>query len=220
MSSVELSQHALAAHNKKLHSVRDTEPDKRRDTRRRERPKNPQIQQVIQDNKSMRSGGSKKSDSGSGRSAPQSLMSVLRIRKRLSKWKGSKISTVSMNRQILLENTFKMEPDNEMAFNSHRTKAAIEEVLCHHLDPLDGYNRERTVPLARLIADDIKIRVKALGFSRFKIVAHVVIGENTGQGLEVASRGVWDTDTDRMIPVTYQKRNLFALATVFGMYFE
>merc|ERR1719258_86260 len=48
----------------------------------------------------------------------------------------------------------------------------------------------------------------------------VVIGENSGQGIRVASKCLWDTSSDNWASFSYKTPSLFAVAMVFGLYYE
>ncbi|KAK2165019.1 hypothetical protein LSH36_56g05002 [Paralvinella palmiformis] len=138
-----------------------------------------------------------------------------------TKWNKLKALSLSYReQQTKYGNTYKIGPDPDGKFDPVRSRKEIEDALKCHLDSVDGYHRDNSVLLCRVIAEDIKRRIKFLGFARYRIVSEVVIGENVGQGLQMGSRCVWDLDTDKMVTVTYQNNNLFAVATVYGVYFE
>lgn len=59
-----------------------------------------------------------------------------------------------------------------------------------------------------------------LDFPRYKYVVHVVLGEHRGQGVRVASRCLWDTNTDNMCTANFSNEQLWATATVFACYIE
>lgn len=71
-----------------------------------------------------------------------------------------------------------------------------------------------------LPADDIRERVKALGFDRHKLVVHVTVGERRWQTFSSCSRCLWDTATDGFASQSYQNESLFCSAQVFALYFE
>jgi hypothetical protein len=62
--------------------------------------------------------------------------------------------------------------------------------------------------------------MKELALPRYKFVSHVMIGQNADQGINFASRSVWNTSTDNFASATYRNGSLFAIATVFAVYFE
>lgn len=58
------------------------------------------------------------------------------------------------------------------------------------------------------------------GAARHKIVVQVTIGEVHGQGVRIASRCLWDTETDNHASSTFQNPYLYCVAMVFAVYFE
>lgn len=66
----------------------------------------------------------------------------------------------------------------------------------------------------------IKARVKDLVLPRYKIVVVTHIGQLNGQGMQIGSRCLWDPTTDTFASYVFQNTSLFALATVYAVYFE
>jgi hypothetical protein len=59
-----------------------------------------------------------------------------------------------------------------------------------------------------------------MDFPRYKIISNVIIGQCKDQGLETASRAVWDAKNDNFSYVVYKNTSLFAIGLVHGVYFE
>eukprot|EP00163_Fabomonas_tropica_P008216 TRINITY_DN1783_c0_g1_i1.p1 TRINITY_DN1783_c0_g1~~TRINITY_DN1783_c0_g1_i1.p1 ORF type:complete len:104 (-),score=7.30 TRINITY_DN1783_c0_g1_i1:290-601(-) len=59
-----------------------------------------------------------------------------------------------------------------------------------------------------------------LGYRRYKLVVQTVIGENNGQGVRTASRCLWDTENDNFASASFANTSIFAVAMVFGLYYE
>ena len=59
-----------------------------------------------------------------------------------------------------------------------------------------------------------------LKLPRYKLVSYVVIGENLGQGIRVASRCLWDATTDNYASINFKSDALFAAAMLFAAYCE
>ena len=70
------------------------------------------------------------------------------------------------------------------------------------------------------ITEQVKNRVKALAFPRYKIVVFTVLGEEKQQGVRVASRCLRDADVDNHATHTYNSDHLWCNVSVFGMYCE
>ncbi|KAK6187951.1 hypothetical protein SNE40_005867 [Patella caerulea] len=118
-----------------------------------------------------------------------------------------------------LENTYKMNPDEGKGFYPDRMRKAITEVLETNLDEVT-YSAKNAGILAENLTEMIKSRIKLLKLDRYKIVCNVILGQCLEQGLESASRCVWDQKVDNYACVTYKNKTLFVVATVYGIYFE
>ncbi|KAI9334720.1 Tctex-1 family-domain-containing protein [Obelidium mucronatum] len=115
------------------------------------------------------------------------------------------------------ENTYKMKPDRK--FQSEPVRRIAEEILQNTLKKAK-YDPEKVATLSAKIGNDILAAVKKLDYDRYKIVVDVTIGEFKGQGIRVASRSLWDTSTDTYTSASFRNANLFAVAIVFGCFFE
>lgn len=57
-------------------------------------------------------------------------------------------------------------------------------------------------------------------FPRYKIVATVTIGEYNGQGVKMASRFLWNTNTDDFATASFVNKSIYAVAAVYGLYLD
>lgn len=99
------------------------------------------------------------------------------------------------------------------------TEQLIDYIQASQLDG-ETYSSEMSSRMSEILADLIRDRVKELDFHRYKIVCHVTIGSLAGQAMQLASRCLWDDQTDNYVSHVYQNSNLFAVVTVFGVYLE
>lgn len=67
----------------------------------------------------------------------------------------------------------------------------------------------RPLQLVKQLADDVRERVKQLGFDRYKLVVQVELGEKKGQAVNMVSRCLWDTTTDGFASESYETETLF-----------
>ncbi|XP_048800269.1 dynein light chain Tctex-type 5 [Lagopus muta] len=101
--------------------------------------------------------------------------------------------------------------------------AAVDAIL---KAVLEGCLRERRYEpgpcreMAATVSEVIKARVKDLVLPRYKIVVVTHIGQLNGQGMQIGSRCLWDPTTDTFASYVFQNTSLFALATVYAVYFE
>ncbi|KAK2156927.1 hypothetical protein LSH36_202g08009 [Paralvinella palmiformis] len=125
----------------------------------------------------------------------------------------------NVGKSVKFENTYHTDPDDRTRFAAPRVKEVASSVLESYLCDVT-YDARRCSELSSELSALIKSRVKELGFPRYKLICLVSIGENTGQGVAIASRCLWNTNTDNFASVTYRNKELFAVVTVYGLYFE
>merc|ERR1712146_731657 len=68
------------------------------------------------------------------------------------------------------------------------------------------YNAEESKQWTLELCNEIKQSVKELNIPRYKVIVQVVIGENSGQGIRVASKCLWDTSSDNWASFSYKNR--------------
>ncbi|CAH1775958.1 unnamed protein product [Owenia fusiformis] len=120
-------------------------------------------------------------------------------------------------KKVQFENTYRMEP--ETRFKIETVQEIIREVLQENLkdkmyDPID------CSLLCKDLAQEIKVKVKALGFARYKIISYVTIGEKKEQGMRCGSRNIWDASRDNFASGNFENTSLCAMATVYAIYYE
>jgi hypothetical protein len=121
--------------------------------------------------------------------------------------------------KIKMENTFKMVPDDGTKFASCKVKTEIYKIFENYLGDIT-YDPERCSKLCIDLSVLVKNKVKTMDFPRYKIISNVIIGQCKDQGLETASRAVWDAKNDNFSYVVYKNTSLFAIGLVHGVYFE
>nr|XP_015210813.1 PREDICTED: tctex1 domain-containing protein 4 isoform X2 [Lepisosteus oculatus] len=122
-------------------------------------------------------------------------------------------------REIQLENTYKTQPDEGCCFNGHKVQQLLETTLDSYLGEA-SYNPTTCGLLTQNLSDLIHSKAKDINPPRYKLVCLVILGQCSDQGLRVASRCLWDTETDNFAVATFQNTSLFAVAVVYGLYCE
>lgn len=131
----------------------------------------------------------------------------------------SDISADMLKPHVRKENTYRMKPCEGRVFSVSKVHKAVTALFEEELDGV-VYDYNYSSKLLCDISEKVKDRVKDLHFARYKIAVNVLIGQTAEQGMEVASRSVWDSNTDNSVCVTYQNKSLFVIALIFGIYFE
>ncbi|KAH3727811.1 dynein light chain Tctex-type 5-like [Dreissena polymorpha] len=118
-----------------------------------------------------------------------------------------------------MENTYKLEPDESQKFKPGKVEKVMKDVLSEFLTDVE-YDKTLGQRMSKMLADTIKTRVKEFKWSRYKLVVHVVIGENREQDIVAGSRFLWLDETDTFASTSFSTKSLFALAVCFGVYYE
>ncbi|XP_078353802.1 dynein light chain Tctex-type protein 2B-like [Oculina patagonica] len=101
-------------------------------------------------------------------------------------------------------------------FYAHEIKKIMDEILQEKLST-QSYDPSTCRVLCISLSEDIKGRVKNLGMERFRLICSVSIGSNSGQGILMASRFLWNECKDNFSTSFFQNASLFAVAIVFGV---
>uniref|UniRef100_A0A8D2J6T8 Tctex1 domain containing 2 n=1 Tax=Varanus komodoensis TaxID=61221 RepID=A0A8D2J6T8_VARKO len=109
-------------------------------------------------------------------------------------------------------------PFSFLRFRSSTVKDCIHEVLKEELENVQ-YDPEEVPQLTKSLSETIRDRLKEKGFHRYKIVVQVVIGEQRGEGVNMAARCFWDADTDNYAQDVFMNDSLFCVAVAFGSFF-
>ncbi|XP_069328833.1 dynein light chain Tctex-type protein 2B isoform X1 [Eulemur rufifrons] len=93
------------------------------------------------------------------------------------------------------DNTYILRPVFQQRFRPSVVKECIHAVLKEELANAE-YSPEEMPQLTKRLSENIKDKLKEMGFDRYKMVVQVVIGEQRGEGVFMAARCFWDADTD------------------------
>ena len=118
-----------------------------------------------------------------------------------------------------IENTYSLGPSDNQKFNSSKVQKLVKDILSNHLENVK-YEPNKCRDQVQLISDEIKTRIKSIVFKRFKIVVSLTIGQNTGNSIIIASRALWNTDTDNECTVQFKNNTLYAICSIFATYFD
>ncbi|XP_020903061.1 tctex1 domain-containing protein 1 [Exaiptasia diaphana] len=131
---------------------------------------------------------------------------------------GVRASTTSIRQKVkLYANTYKMSPDVTLNI------AKIQEIVKRNLQvslEFEKYDCKRSRDISKVLSNGILQEVKMLGMARYRFVCTVTIGELKGQTVRIASRCVWDIENDNFVTESFYNNSLFAVGTVFGIYYE
>lgn len=144
-----------------------------------------------------------------------------------SKHSGSRKSSEDTTgiRRTRFENSYRLGPEISQRFVAYKIQPKIQALVAEKLalcqkNNNNIYNAKAYSILSRDLADSIRREAKNIGIPRFKILAHVVVGQDLGQDLRVASRCLWNMEYDNSITVHFTLNKIFVVASVYVLYFE
>ncbi|XP_048760125.1 dynein light chain Tctex-type protein 2B-like [Ostrea edulis] len=143
------------------------------------------------------------------------MLATKKFFKRLSK-KQRAASTVSVPAKQY-EPTYRMEP--KVHYNEKTVYDIVKELIDEKLEGMI-YSKKYSGNLTKIISNQIKEKVKALHYDRYRIVCNVMLGENRGATVLATSRCAWDPKTDNFTSYSFQSKHLFCNVSVFAVYKE
>ncbi|VDO66427.1 unnamed protein product [Schistosoma curassoni] len=110
-------------------------------------------------------------------------------------------------------NSYIIKPQFDQKFRPWAVRSIISQLLKERLE------RELSAEKCISLADEIKrLLRKSLSLRRYRYLVQVIIGEKKGQGVKMARRCYWDSDTDNCADASFVNDSLFCVASVFGVY--
>lgn len=125
-------------------------------------------------------------------------------------------------KEYVYENTYITEPEGygpNAKFQRHKVQAIIKQLL-HERLAAQQYDPVKGSQITKQLADDLREKVKALGYDRYKLVVQVTLGERTGQAMRILARCLWDTSADNFASEFFENETLYCVCQVYGLYFE
>ncbi|KAI8784565.1 dynein light chain Tctex-type 5-like [Biomphalaria glabrata] len=120
---------------------------------------------------------------------------------------------------VAYENTYKMVSDEGKQFSVKKAEEVILGVFGHYLTG-KTYDPKVFPRLSKNLTELIRDRVKALGIERYKLLTTVTLLENKSQGVQLASRALWNQQLDTFASASFQGPNYFAVGTVYAIYHD
>ncbi|XP_062849850.1 dynein light chain Tctex-type 5 [Trichomycterus rosablanca] len=118
---------------------------------------------------------------------------------------------------VQMKNTYQLGPRKR--FPVHTVKEILKDVLSSYLQE-EKYEAELCRQMTKTISEVVKARVKDMMIPRYKIIVMITIGQLAEQNMRMGSRCLWDATSDTFSSHTFKNSSLFAVANVYGVYFE
>lgn len=141
--------------------------------------------------------------------------------------------------RVRYQNTYRTCPENSEIFQPFRFEPRIYDILERTLHG-KKYDPHKVAVLTKELTQEISREARCtLTLSpRYKLITHVALIENKGyyililkqffisilyflgQDVRLGSRCLWDTNYDNMASATYKNSSIYAVGTVYAVYFE
>mgnify|MGYP001810971072 CR=1 FL=1 len=118
-----------------------------------------------------------------------------------------------------LENTFRLGPSDSQRFNVSRVQSLVSDILQNHLENM-AYDHARCKDMSMKLSDEIKTRIRSIVYKRYKLIVNVTLGQNLGNSIIIASRSLWNAETDNGCTVQFKNSSLYAIVTIFAAYYD
>lgn len=170
-------------------------------------------------------GDSTVTESTMGKTARPSLAGVMLSRK-FAKRMSTKfterrgLGTIGSSSAGLIpekEPTYRMEPTRK--FSSASAEKVVKEVMNEAFEGMK-YNPKTCSKLIKSLSDEIKERIKLLGYERYKVICTISLCQRTEQAAVCSSRCVLDKVNDTYATYTFKNESLICNATVYAIYRE
>uniref|UniRef100_A0A1B0D7R5 Dynein light chain n=1 Tax=Phlebotomus papatasi TaxID=29031 RepID=A0A1B0D7R5_PHLPP len=113
--------------------------------------------------------------------------------------------------------SYRMESKNP--YKREICETIIREVVNDMLSSFVYANSDAS-QVCNNISEEIKSRVKTLGFDRYKLVCIVTIGEKYYQSFTSTVKFLWDAEKDGYANYVYDTQHFFAIATLYALYYD
>lgn len=125
-------------------------------------------------------------------------------------------------KEVVYENTYITGPEGyepNAKFQNFKVYRVLEQILKERMEG-QKYDPVKGAQTAKQLAEDLREKVKALGYDRYKLVVQVTLGQTKGQAMRITSRCLWDTNSDDYASAFYQNDTLYCVCQVYGLYYE
>eukprot|EP01084_Bolivina_argentea_P174778 302739_1 len=112
---------------------------------------------------------------------------------------------------------YRIQPNYRQKFKPTLVKDVMKKYM---EDTLRGekYDGDKVSKWSKEISHNIKSFLKSCNWPRYKYMVQVIIGENKGQGVKVASKQFWDENNDSMSVHYFVNQSLYCVSIAYGVY--
>lgn len=121
--------------------------------------------------------------------------------------------------QDIMTNNVKNDQNNyELAPKMLIDTAKVENIITEEFEKLKHFKGRDEKSTCCELSNKIKSSVKLLGYTRFKYVVTVTMGDQKNQGLRMTSTFFWDQEYDTYVSKSFQEDDKFYVVVVYALY--
>ncbi|KAL7732650.1 hypothetical protein ACLKA6_013576 [Drosophila palustris] len=114
--------------------------------------------------------------------------------------------------------TYRLEPKNPL--RKERLEIIVKAEMDKNYHDEYTFHPKYSLHMAAQVSEDIKTRIKALNFDRYRYIVLITVGEYLMQGLYSLANFLWDAEKDGYVNYTIETPKFFAVCTVFYLYYD
>ena len=126
-----------------------------------------------------------------------------------------------LNQSVNKDNvqTWRMQTDKTITFQAMKVEYIIKDILDSRLKNVQ-YDADRCNFITKQLCKDIREKTKQFQYDRCRLITQVLVGQDSDQSVQVASRCLWNTATDNFAAATFRNSSIYAVAVVYGVYLD
>lgn len=113
---------------------------------------------------------------------------------------------------------YRLEPKNPL--RKERLELIVKDEMNKNYNDEYTFHPKYSLHMAAQVSEDIKTRIKALNFDRYRYIVLITVGEYLMQGLYSLANFLWDAEKDGYVNYTIETPKFFAVCSVFYIYFD
>ncbi|XP_034481715.1 tctex1 domain-containing protein 2-like [Drosophila innubila] len=114
--------------------------------------------------------------------------------------------------------TYRLEPKNPL--RKERLELIVKDEMDKNYHDEYAFHPKYSLHMAAQVSEDIKTRIKALNFDRYRYIVLITVGEYLMQGLYSLANFLWDAEKDGYVNYTIETPKFFAVCSVFYLYYD
>ena len=109
-----------------------------------------------------------------------------------------------------------MQADEKRTFQAMKVEYIIKDILNNRLKNVQ-YDPDMCNGITKQLCKDIREKTKQFQYNKCRLITQVLVGQDSDQSIQIASRCLWNTSTDNFAAATFRNSSVYAVAVVYGV---